>query len=932
MSQTLRRRAEELFQLSVDLPAEQRESFILGRCGKDGALLEEVTSLLRHTERRTVASLGEVDRDGEADWVGQRIGRYDILELIGEGGFGRVYMAESGESVRRRVALKVIKPGMDTREVLARFDAERRALSLMDHPGIARVLDAGTMQSGRPYFAMELVRGLTITDYCDAYRVPVRDRLRLLVQVCRAVQHAHQKGVIHRDLKPSNVLVTFEDGVPVPKVIDFGIAKALGGRLDGGSLFTAFRQSLGTPEYMSPEQTGMSSQDVDTRTDVYALGVLLYVLLTGRTPFHRVTQGSPAYEGIHRVTRDCEPLTPSARVSRLGPDLGEIAAARGVAPAALSRLMRGELDWIVMKAIQKDRNRRYDTAAALAADVEHYLQDEPVLAGPPNVFYRVTKFVRRHRIGVSVTAVVMVALVAGFLVALVGLLDANRARTELERERGVTLAALDRESGERRRAEANALRAQQEADKALRLATFLHETLSSVNPWVVKDSDLKARTLLDLGAARLESGALSGQPEVEARVRRTLGMTYASLGDWALAKKQQERAARLFARTLGDEADETLEAASTLATSLRELGEIERAESLFASTARTLRRVHGAEHPRTLVVRRALSEFDWFRGAFFRAEKEQRAILELQIRRLGEEHAATQATMGALATTLRRQNRLEEAEYLLRRLFAINRRKFGLDRPPTTRNLVSLAAVLAAQGRHGESEAMLRRVLQLRTRRFGEDHPETDSARFYLAESLRQQKRFEEAEPLVRESLELRLRRWGSDHQMTGKALASLQLLLADAGRHEEASKVLVELIGWYDRQVARDDASAGMLTALARCLLGCNPASHRNPPRALALARRAAAMTRRSNGKVLELLAVAWRQNGNWPRALRTLAEAVRIDSRGRTCSLTPLEQRLIRWWHADWPGLGVGAMHATITILIARHSDPAPAAGSAR
>jgi WD40 repeat protein len=357
------------------------------------------------------------------------IGPYKLLEQIGEGGFGLVFMAEQQQPLRRKVALKVIKPGMDSKQVIGRFEAERQALALMDHTNIARVLDAGATDSGRPYFVMELVRGIPITDFCDHNQLPVRERLELFLAVCQAVQHAHQKGIIHRDLKPRNVLVTLLDGRPVVKVIDFGIAKALGQQLTDKTLFTCFAQMIGTPLYMSPEQAEMSGQDVDTRTDIYALGVLLYELLTGTTPFDKERLKEASYDEIRRIIREEEPAKPSTRISTLGQAATTVSANRQSEPRRLSQLFRGELDWIVMKALEKDRNRRYDTASSFGADVERYLHDEPVHACPPSALYRFRKFARRNKAvlttGSAVAFAVLLA-VAGLAASTVLVSRANQ--------------------------------------------------------------------------------------------------------------------------------------------------------------------------------------------------------------------------------------------------------------------------------------------------------------------------------------------------------------------------------------------------------------------------------------------------------------------------------------------------------------------------
>ncbi len=447
------KRIQTLFERVVGLQPDERGAVLSDACAGNTELLREVRALVDAHDDAIGFMDAPTARDGVleaaptlAEGPGSVIGRYKLLELIGEGGFGRVFHAEQLEPVRRHVAIKVIKLGMDTRQVIARFEAERQALAMMDHAGIARVFDSGATATGRPYFVMELVRGVPITEYCDANTLTTEERLRLFGAVCRAVQHAHQKGVIHRDLKPSNILVTLHDGEPVPKVIDFGIAKATSARLTERTLFTELRQFVGTPEYVSPEQAEMSGLDVDTRADVYSLGVLLYELLVGRTPFDGERLRAGGVGGLPQMIRESEPPKPSTRFSTLGHERSAIAKSRGADADRLRKLLRGDLEWIVMRAIEKNRTRRYPTASALADDVERFLRDEPVEAGPPSAAYRLQKLIKRRRGSIGAAALVLVLLIAALVGTSLGMLRALEAERNYREQ-------LDIASEERRTAE-----------------------------------------------------------------------------------------------------------------------------------------------------------------------------------------------------------------------------------------------------------------------------------------------------------------------------------------------------------------------------------------------------------------------------------------------------------------------------------------------
>jgi serine/threonine protein kinase len=481
----------------IEAPADRR-AFLDRECGDDPGLRAQVESLLAASEKvgsfldRPAVQLPAADAATGAyqplpEGVSSRIGPYKLLQQIGEGGMGVVYMAEQEEPVRRKVALKVIKLGLDNRQVLARFEAERQALALMDHPNIARVLDAGTTQNGQPYFVMELVHGVPITQFCDDHQLTPRERLALFVPVCQAIQHAHQKGIIHRDVKPSNVLMTLYDDRPVPKVIDFGVAKAIEQRLTERTLFTQFGALVGTFEYMSPEQAEMNAFGVDTRSDIYSLGVLLYELLTGTTPLERQRLRAAALDELVRMIREEEAPRPSLRLSTSN-NLPKIAAARKTEPAQLSKLVRGELDWIVMRCLEKDRARRYDTASALARDVERHLADEPVEACPPSAGYRLRKLLRRHRTAATVTAAVVLASVVAAVGQTLNIIQAHRAEAEANRQRAVAEAA-------RQEAEVARVEAEKQRDKAR--VTAYAAGIGLAQRALEEDNVLRARELLE---------------------------------------------------------------------------------------------------------------------------------------------------------------------------------------------------------------------------------------------------------------------------------------------------------------------------------------------------------------------------------------------------------------------------------------------------
>jgi len=573
---------EAIFVQALECAPSDRLAWLSRACADDRELRLRVEHLLALHERAGDFVAGAAWPTGPSGTVsleasprreerpGALIGRFQILQRIGEGGFGVVYLAEQRQPVKRRVALKIIKLGMDTQQVVARFEAERQALAMMDHPNIARVLDGGATKTGRPYFVMELVKGVPITEYANDHRLSLGDRLRLFVDVCGAIEHAHQKGIIHRDIKPSNVMVTVREQVATPKVIDFGVAKATQQELTGRTVFTRYHEFIGTPAYMSPEQAQLSGLDVDTRSDIYSLGVVLYELLTGATPFRSEQLTGGGYESLRRQLREVDPERPSVRVKRLDCVTScKTADQRGVNPHQLVRQLGGDLDWITMRALERDRSRRYPTAGALAEDVLRYLNHEPVVAAAPSLVYKGRKFVRRHRTLVAVTAVLVVFLLLSTGITTVFALRAFRAE----------------------------LKAEQESAVAIAVNRFLNEDLfGQADPEQQPERDLTARSMLER-AARSVRTRFADRPIVEAALELTLGRLFQRLDDPVAAEVHLQRAYELYFHAAGERDIRTIETLSLLARTLVDLRNLGEARRLSDRSVELARRVIGERKP-----------------------------------------------------------------------------------------------------------------------------------------------------------------------------------------------------------------------------------------------------------------------------------------------------------------------------------------------
>ena len=789
---------KELFGAALDLNPEERAAFLDQECNGNLDVRREVEALLEADAdagsflKHPIFQLPTADFS-ETDLFEATIGPYRLLELIGEGGMGEVWLAEQKQPVRRRVAIKLIKAGMDTREVVARFEYERQALALMDHPAIAQVFDAGSTPEGRPYFVMQYVAGVPITTYCDKHKLTARQRMELFIPVCEGVQHAHQKAIIHRDLKPSNILIAEVDGKPMPRIIDFGVAKATSQKLTPGTMYTRIGTMVGTLGYMSPEQADPIGEDIDTRTDIYSLGAVLYELLTGALPLN--TRNLP-YDEVLRRLREQDAPRPSTKLRTLGSESAIIAKKHGSDVPTLAGQLRGDLDAIVLKALEKNRARRYASAAGLAADIGRYLNDEPVMAHPHSTAYRARKYIRRHRLGVAVAAIGVLLLVGFAVVQSLEVRHIARERDRAERER----------------------------DRADRMTQFMTSIFKVPDAGDRRGNTVTARELLDEASDEISTGL--NDPESQAKMMFALAQSYAALGFYSRALPLVEQAIGIQRSILGPEHRDTLSSMRLLATIQRLSQRYDESEKLIRQTLATQRRVLGAEDPETLSSMNELATTLDEEGRFAEQEKLERETFAIRRRVMGPEHPATLSSMQTLADALTNEGHYEEAEKLQREAVGIERHVFGPEDMRTLSLMMDRAWTMEREGRLAEAENLQRSVLDIERRVLGPENPGIlyglESEAIYV--SL--EGHFSSAERLFREAIEIA----SKTNEPSELAIAWYTFACGAAvtGHHNEALEYLAHAVdhgfaasGWMDTdpdlKSLHSDPRFGALVAKAR-------------------------------------------------------------------------------------------------------------------
>jgi serine/threonine protein kinase/tetratricopeptide (TPR) repeat protein len=828
-------RVTDLVARALDVPEPERRAWIEAQTAGETKVVDEVIRLLeahadagRFLDDPLIAQPGAIEALKAAlpleslpeRTLGprefERIGHYRIVRWIGEGGMAEVYEAEQEHPIRRIVALKIIKWGMSTKEVIARFDTERQALALMNHPNIARVFDAGATETGRPYFAMEYVRGVRITDYCDTNRLATSQRLELFIQVCEGVQHAHQKGVIHRDIKPSNVLVEIQDEKAVPKLIDFGVAKSTAQHLTERTMFTQLGEIVGTPEYMSPEQAEMTVMDVDTRTDVYALGMLLYELLVGTLPFDERALRRVPVDQVRRTIREDEPRRLSVRLRTVG-DGDQVVKNRRTDVGSLTKELRGDLDWITMKALEKDRTRRYSTASELAADIARHLRHEPVLAGPPATTYRIGKFVRRHRLGVAACAAVLMALLVGLAGTAIGLVRARRAEA---------VAAA-------------------EAETARQVSDFLIGLFEVSDPNQARGNTITAREILEAGASKIDR-ELADRPLVRARLMDTIGKVYQNLGLYGRAEPLMQEALNIRRHERGEQdlqvgtsllalawlyrsqgrlADgealsrrgiEILEASldqdhpdlglglRTHGVMLRDLGSLAAARPVLERSLEIARTARGPEHVDVAMAHYHLGWLLKLTGHYAEARQHYEQALPILESRLGPDSPRVAWCLNDLGVVLQNLGENDQARQRLERSLAIKEKVLGPQHPDVAAALNNLGVMFWYMGRYDESKAYYERTLAIREKALGPDHPEVASVLMNIALAVRLAGNHEAAYPLLERAASIVEKTRDPNSAQLANILIELATLYGSHGRHSEAAS-------FYERSLETFRKSTGL-------------------------------------------------------------------------------------------------------------------------
>jgi non-specific serine/threonine protein kinase/serine/threonine-protein kinase len=704
-----------------------------------------------------------------------------LLQKLGEGGMGEVWKADQTEPVRRRVALKLIKRGMESKEVLARFESERQALALMSHPNIAQVYDAGITQDGRPYFVMELVKGVPITKYCDTHRLDTNERLELFSQICDGVQHAHHKGVIHRDIKPSNILVKIQDDKPTPKIIDFGVAKATAQRLTEKTVFTELGQLIGTPEYMSPEQAEMTGLDIDTRTDVYSLGVVLYELLVGTQPFDSTELRSAGFDEIRRKIREEEPPRPSTRITKMKDESTAAATNRRSEPAALARDLHGDLDWITMKALEKDRTRRYGSPAELAADIGRHLRHQPVEASPPSTIYRVEKFIRRHTVGVAATALVLVALVLGVLGTTFGMIRARQAERL----------------------------ASQEAETAKQISDFLIGLFEVSDPTEAKGETITAREILDQGADQVRR-ELEGQPLIQARLMNTMGTVYTALALYEQAQDLLTESLATRREILGNDHPEVAESIHALADVRRELSEYEEARPLFEEALRVREQAFGADDLRVAETLYGLAIVETKAGNHELSGEYLDRALAIKEQALGPDDPEVAKVLNAMASLAHTIGELERSRELHERALEIRTSKLGPDHPDVATTLSNLAIVVAETDDLDGALRLNERALGIREAAYGPVHPMVAASLNNQGFYLELKGDFEAALPLYQRALKSSETSFGQEHPTVARALLNIGIVHSMVGDYAAAKKALERSVEINEKVLGPDHSYVG--------------------------------------------------------------------------------------------------------------------------